>query len=407
MHILGNINRLDREAWLLILESGLFAVATALSNTFVNVYLWKIKNDLVIISWFNFTHYLTSAVTFVIAGWMAKRVDRVVAIRLGVALLAAFYLTVLLIGTKSIHYVILLGVLLGLGGGFFWLAYNVLYFEITARENRDIYNGVNGLFGSVAGISAPLISGLIITRVDNFTGYSIIFGISLAIFLAAVVVSFMFKSRSAHGSYRLFPVISMTKRRKNHWYWVCLAMMAHGLREGVFVFLIGLLVYVITRDELTLGAFFTASSLVSLISFYIVGRFMKPGLRNLFIFIGTLMMGLVILPFIFYVNYWTMFILGVGAALFYPLYMAPLTSTVFDFIGENEKTVQMRVEYVVVRELALNLGRLAGILIFIWWISYSSDVMHIRWFVLGVGFTQMLAWWAIKQVPILNPEPAS
>lgn len=397
--LLGNIDRLDREAWVLLLESGLFAVATSLSNAFVNVYLWKIKRDLILISWFNFTHYLVAAVTFVIAGWISKRVDRVVSIRLGVAMLSIFYLTVLLLGTRSIQYVWILGTLLGLGSGFFWLAYNVLYFEITDRANRDIFNGVNGFIGSVAGIVAPLVSGWIITRIDHLTGYRIIFGISMGIFLAAVVVSFLFKARSAQGRFRLINVLSLIKQPDKHWFWVNLAMIAQGMREGVFVFLIGLLVYETTGNELTLGTFFTVSSLVSLLSFYIVGRFSKPETRNGFIFIGTLMMGLMVLPFVFQVSSWTVFIFGVGAALFYPLYMAPLTSTVFDVIGENNQTALLRIEYVVARELALNLGRMSSILLFIWWVGRSDDIFHIRWFVLGIAFIQLFAWLAIRRVP--------
>ncbi|SEM72371.1 MFS transporter [Lihuaxuella thermophila] len=402
MRILGNVDRLDREAWLLILESGLFAIATALSNTFVNVYLWKIKNDLIIISWFNFTHYLTGAVTFIFAGWISKRIDRVIAIRLGVIFLSVFYLSVLLLGTQAIDYVILLGILLGVGGGFFWLAYNVLYFEITERENRDIYNGINGLMSSGVGIIAPLLSGWIITRVDQFTGYTVIFAISLGIFLAAVVVSFFFKRRVPQGRYRLVSVLSWTNQRKHHWQWVSLAMISQGMREGVFVFLIGLLVFVITKNELTLGTFFTAASLVSLLSFYIVGRFVKPKVRNTFIFIGTVMMGLAVLPFIFHISSWTIFILGVGGALFYPLYAAPLTSIVFDIIGKNEETAKLRVEYVVARELALNLGRLTSILIFIWWVSISADLMHLRWFILAMAFVQLGVWFAIRRVPPLK-----
>lgn len=404
MRIMGDIDRLDREAWLLLLVSGLFATATALSNSFVNVYLWKIKQDWQLISWFNFMHYLVGAITFIIAGWFVKHVDRVIAIRVGVATLSIFYLSVLILGMHSVDYVSWIGALLGLGAGFFWLAFNVMYFEITERENRDIFNGVNGLIGSIAGITAPFISGLVITKVNHFLGYRIIFGISLGIFLAAVVVSFLFKRRMAKGKFELVKVLALIKSPKNHWFWVTLAMIAQGMREGVFGFLIGLLVYVITQNELTLGSFFTVTSLVSLISFYFVGRFMKPTRRNHFIFWGSLMMGVVVLPFVFQVSSWTLFFLGIGAALFYPLFMSPLTSTVFDVIGETEQTAQKRVEYVVSRELAISLGKLISIGFFIYWIGISPDLNQIRWFILMIGFIQMFAWLANRHVPIFQPK---
>ena len=63
-------------------------------------------------------------------------------------------------------------------------------------------------------------------------------------------------------------------RRGTHWYWVNLAMIAQGAREGTFAFLIGLLVYIAAKDEWVLGNFLAISSLVSLVTYYVVGRFM-------------------------------------------------------------------------------------------------------------------------------------
>lgn len=402
MRRINQLSKLDRSSWLLLLENGLFAVATSLSGMFVNVFLWKIKKDWTMISWFNLIHFVVAALTFILAGWMVKRIDRVVSIRFGVAILALFYLAVWLLGENAVSFVYLLGVVLGLGAGFFWLAYNVLYFEITEWNTRDIFNGANGLFTSVAGIAAPFISGLLIRYMGQTKGYHFIFGLSLVIFLAAVVVSFLFKSRSAKGDFQLGRVLSLVGKRDVHWRWVSLAMIAQGLREGVFAFLISLLVYVTTQDEFTLGSFFTIGSLVSMISYYLVGRIMKPHSRNTFIFIGALMMGVAVLPFVVRINSWTMWILGVGSAFFYPFYMAPLTSTVFDVIGETKQSAALRVEYVVVRELMLNIGRVTGILLFIVWVSQMANFSQLRWYVLLISFAPILTWLAIRKVPLVS-----
>lgn len=404
MRLLGDIDRLDRPAWLLLVISGLYAVSTALSNTFVNVYLWKLKEDFAVIGYYNLANYLAMAVTFVLAGRLAKQVDRVIAIRIGVALQALFYLAVLLLGGRSVELVFLLGLFLGVGSGFFWLSYNVLYFEITERHNRDIYNGFNGLITSGAGILAPVISGWIITRIDHFTGYRLIFALSLAVFLAAVAVSFMLKRRSANGVYRLKEILRLALDRGNHWYWVNLAMIAQGTREGLFAFLISLLIYVATGNELSLGGYLTASSVVALIAYFVVGRFMRVNWRDESILIGAVMLGIAVLPLIWDVNTWTLVVLGMGVALFYPVYMVPLTSAVFDVIGENQETARLRVEYVVARELALNVGRILSVTAFLWWVQGISEPSELRWLVLPVGFVQLFAWLAIRQVPLLEQE---
>jgi YQGE family putative transporter len=182
-------------------------------------------------------------------------------------------------------------------------------------------------------------------------------------------------------------------------------MAAQGVREGSFAFLLSLLFFLTVKSEWKLGIFFTVSSLVSMISYYVAGRFIRPSRRNGFILLGTVMMGLVVLPFVFFIKDWTMWIFGVGAALFYPFYMSPLMSTVFDVIGATEESARLRVEYVVARELFLGAGRIAGILLFIWWAGRSSELDHIRWFVLMVGFVQILVWWSIRHIPAERSKP--
>jgi MFS transporter, YQGE family, putative transporter len=400
MDLMAGRNKLNRQAWFLQTISGLFAASTSLSNTFVNVYLWRINSQFALIGWFNLVSYVAMAVAFVVAGRLAKRVDRVVIVRLGVALQALFYLSVLILGRKAVTYVTLLGCFMGIGAGFFWLAYNLLYFEITERDNRDLYNGVNGLLVSAAGIVAPMLSGWIIKQVDQFTGYRIIFSISLGIFLLAVIVSFLLKRRRAPGQFRLTDILRLGIRRENHWYWVNLALIAQGAREGIFVFLIGLLVYIAAKDEWVLGNFLAISSLVSLVTYYVVGRFMRPNWRDECILLGALMMGVACLPIVWDLKTWTLFVLGIGGALFSPLYLIPLTSTVFDVIGESRETARFRVEFVVARELSLNVGRVLSLILFLWWVKRAPSPEQLRWFVLAVGFVPIFTWLAIRHVPL-------
>lgn len=402
MRFFNQLSYLDRAAWVLLVESGLFAIATALSSIFINVFLWKIQNDYRLIAWFNIAHYLISGITFVVAGWFSKRMARVALIRLGVLILALFYLTIWLLGKNAIHYVYGLGALLGLGSGLFWLSFNVLYFEITEKENRDIFNSLNGSITSFAGITAPFISGLIISKVGSLAGYQWVFGLSLMIFGLAVVVSFFFKDKETVGDYHLMRVLRGSRKRTNHWYWVNMAMVAQGLREGVFSFLISLLFYVITKSEFVLGTYSMITSIVALLSYFWLSQRMRPSNRNNYMFWGTFMMGLSVVPFIIDTSAWAIWLLGIGTALFYPFYITPLTSKVFDVIGEDDQNAQLRVEFVVVRELALNFGRIAGILLFIWWVSQSALLEHLRWFLLVFGFAPMLVWLAMRQIPFLE-----
>ncbi len=184
---------LDKQAALLLAVQALFAVANALSGTFVPVYLWKASQSFMVIGWFTLFQHFISGVTCWLAGKWVKEGNKMNSLRTGVVLSGIFYLAVLLLGQAAKAYVIPLGIINGLASGFFWLAYNVVYFEITEPDNRDRFNGWAGLLVSGSGIIAPWISGVLITAFAGNRGYQIIFTVSLIVFAMAAVISFFLK----------------------------------------------------------------------------------------------------------------------------------------------------------------------------------------------------------------------
>src|SRR5690625_214577 len=94
-HFLDEKNTLNKDLILLLVIGGLYSLGIFLSNTFVNVYLWRQAQDFLIIAMYNLAIFIFQAITFVIAGRVAKKVDRIIVLRLGVSFLSIFFLTVL------------------------------------------------------------------------------------------------------------------------------------------------------------------------------------------------------------------------------------------------------------------------------------------------------------------------
>lgn len=187
--LIGDID-LTKDLLLLLLIGGLYSLSVALSNTFVNIYLWKQSGDFKDLAIYNLSVVVLQPLTFILAGRWAKKIDRVIVLRIGVIFLAVFYLTVLAIGTNASQFLVVLGGLLGIGYGFYWLAFNVLTFEITEPETRDFFNGFLGILSSVGGMIGPIVAGTVISKLEKFTGYSVIFATSLGLFSVAVILSF-------------------------------------------------------------------------------------------------------------------------------------------------------------------------------------------------------------------------
>lgn len=392
---------LDNQAKLLLLVNVLFITAGALSGTFVNVYLWKVKSQFAPIAWFTLTTHLVGALTFWVAGWYAKQGNKMNILRAGMAVSAIFYLVVLVIGPQAVSYAPLLGFVQGMAVGFFWLAFNVVYFEITGPDNRDRFNGWAGLLASGGGMLAPWISGWLITRLPSNSGYSLIFGISLALFIVGVVISFFLKKRQSEGHYS-WSFAFRCLRDDPAWRFAAGALAGQGLREGLFGFIIGLMVYIATKSEMTLGNYWLITSAVGIVSYYLTSRWLTLRYRKWGMLVGAVIMSGVVALFFWQVNYSTLLIFGIAVSIAYPLFSVPMLSTIFDLIGSNEESARNRVEYVVLREFALDAGRIVGILLFLLVTSISLSPVTLNWLILAIGTGPIIAWFCM--VRLFRPE---
>lgn len=395
-NILGDVE-LTKDLTLLLVIGGLYSLSVALSNTFVNIYLWKQTGKYSDIALYNLAIVVLQLLTFILAGRWAKKIDRVIVLRIGVIFLAVFYLTVLLTGTNASTFLLLLGSLLGIGYGFYWLAYNVLTFEITEPETRDFFNGFLGILSSAGGMIGPLAAGFIITRFEKFTGYTFVFGMSLALFALAVFISFSLKPRPAAGRYCFRRILEERKLNEN-WRLVTNAHFFQGLREGTFLFVISVFVYISTGSEMALGTFGLINSGISFVAYYLASRLIKKNNRKKAILIGGLILYAAVLIIVWDTNFIKLLIYAGMIALAYPLLLVPYMSTTYDVIGNGWKAAEMRIEYIVVREIFLNLGRIVSILSFIVAVTLFNEEKSIPILLLILGAGHSFIYFFIKRV---------
>ncbi|WP_096434654.1 MFS transporter [Alteribacter populi] len=400
--LVGDIE-LNKDLSLLLIIGGLYSLGIALSNTFVNVYLWKQSGQFIDIALYNLAIVVLQPITFLLAGRWAKKIDRIIVLRLGVTFLSVFFTTVLVMGENAGEYLLILGALLGIGYGFYWLSFNVLTFEITEPETRDFFNGFLGILTSFAGMIGPIFAGFIITHMEKLTGYKVIFAISLGVFLLAVVLSFFLNRRSAKGSFHLKGIWNLRKDDDN-WRAICRAHFFQGIREGTFIFVIVVWIYVATGSELAIGTYGLVASAVAFVCYYLVGRFIKPSYRKKAILIGGIILYGAIFFIIFDLNFTKLLLYGVTVSIAYPLLLVPYVSLTYDVIGSGWKAAEMRVEYIVVRELFLNFGRVTSVVLFIISVLVLGEEKGIPIILLVLGLGHTVIYWIVKGIHLPHVE---
>ncbi|MBM7646373.1 YQGE family putative transporter [Scopulibacillus daqui] len=404
MSVLSKITgkeKIPKDLLLLLLIGGLYYLSIALSNTFVNVYIWKQSKSLIDIGLYNLMIVIFQPLTFIIAGRWAKKIDRVIVMRLGVISLAVFFITVLLLGNHAKQFLLLLGALIGIGFGFYWLAFNVLIFEITEPKTRDFFNGFLGLLSSLAGMAGPLTAGWIISSMVDEIGYKVIFAISLFLFTCAVAVSFFIKRRHAKGEFQIKRILK-ERQNNDNWKYILNAHFFQGCREGTFSFIIVIWVFITTKSEMSLGAYSFVESGVMLISYYLVSRLIKPDKRIQAILCSGLVLYAAIFLLIFHLNYKNLMIYAVLIALAYPALVVPYGSLTFDVIGKGWRSASMRIEYVVVREIFYNSGRITSILLFLAAVLLFKDEQGLRCLLLIIGLGHPMVYFWIRHINLTN-----
>ncbi|MFD2046077.1 MFS transporter [Ornithinibacillus salinisoli] len=401
-HLFGK-TEVNRDLILLLLIGGLYSLGIFLSNTFVNIYLWKQAGDYITIAVYNLAIFLFQPITFILAGKIAKKVDRIIVLRLGVIFLSLFFLCVLFIGEKAATYNFLLGSLLGIGYGFYWLAFNVLTFEITEPETRDFFNGFLGVLQSFGGMIAPISAGIIISRMSENVGYTVIFTVSFILFICAVVSSLFLKRRSAEGSFYFKRIVQERKHNKN-WARILNAHVFQGLREGIFMFVISIWIYIVTKSELSLGMFNLFFSGCSFIFYFLTTKFVKQSKRKQSILFGSLLLYLSLFIILIHASYVTLIIYGILIGIAYPIINVPYMSLTYDVIGKARKAKELRIEYIVVREFFLNIGRVVSITVFLCAVSLFEAEKIIPILLIIFGALHLFIYISIRNIYLTNPQ---
>lgn len=399
-HLLNEAKK-NKDLHLLLIIGGLYSLSIALSNTFVNVYLWKQSGDFIDIGLYNLAVVVVQPITFIFAGRLAKKVDRIIVLRLGVIFLTLFYLMVLVVGENATSFLLLIGALLGIGFGFYWMAYNVLTFEITEPETRDFFNGFTGVLTSAGGMVGPIVAGFIISRLDKFTGYTIVFGISLFLFVLAVILSFFIEGRPSSGRYMFTRILQERKHNRN-WRFITNAHFFQGLREGTFMFVISILVYIQTGSELALGIYGLVHSAVAFVAYYLAGKFIKPHMRNQSILFGGILLYLAVFLIVIDLTFTKLIIYAIVIAVAYPILLVPYNSLSYDTIGKAWNAAEMRIEYIVVREIFLHFGRIVSIIGFLISVAFFSPKESLPIFLSIAGLGHTLIYFCVRTIDVIK-----
>lgn len=143
------MKKLTKDAIIFLFVQALYGLSTALSATFVNVYMWRLTSDMKYIVFQNMLSSITIVIMFILSGQISRKLGITTCIRLGIISNLLFYVIILLLKEKAENYLIYLGFLSGSAVGFYFYAVNTLNYHYTNIENRAYFLGLSGVFSKL------------------------------------------------------------------------------------------------------------------------------------------------------------------------------------------------------------------------------------------------------------------
>jgi Major Facilitator Superfamily. len=366
--------RLGKDAVTSLIIHSCFQFGASMSGLFLNLYLWRLTEDLTVNALYNLIVFAITPPAFAVGGWIAKKLDRMAVYRMGIVMIAVFYLLVVVTQEKVPDYFAWFAVFNGIAAGFYWTGYLVLQYDVSTEANRIRYLAVNMVTFNSAGLAGPALAGYLIQRNEGLQGYILIFTIAFIMFVVAAAISFRIPAAVSHHKVYYLKFMGLVMRRNRRWLKGLYGFLVLGLFQGIMLFLPNILLFqAVGREDWVgyLGVFFSS---LTVAAGYVISRKAQKEHVRAYMLLSTAGVAAGASLMLFGVQLWSVVLFMILFSICNPLAVNSLTSYYYRLIGTLPLKGQLRIESVVMRELFLNIGRVASIALLI---AFAGDVQSV------------------------------
>ncbi|WP_231506366.1 MFS transporter [Paenibacillus sp. UNC451MF] len=390
--------RLSRDAIVSLFIHFCFQFGASMSGIFLTLYLWRLTESLWINGMYYIVNYGAAPLAFALGGFIIKRKDRMVSYRIGIGLIALFYLIVVFAQEKVVDYYVLFAIFGGAAGSFYWAGYLTLMYDVSTEQNRIRYLAINMIVFTLAGLIGPALAGFIIRQNDGLQGYTIVFSIAFLMFLIATLGSLKIKTKVSHHKAYYLKFVGLLMNKNKRWFKSLIGFWVMGLFQGIMLFLPNILLFQIVGREDLVGYLGVLYATLSIGMGMVLTRYGREDRARKFLIISTVGYVLGTVFILWKLTLLTVILFMVLYSICSPLQGNTITSFYFRLIGALPLKGQLRVESVVMRETFLNFGRVVSILALILVTRYSGNEL-LPWVLFFAAIAQIGMVWLLERVP--------
>jgi len=388
-----------RNMRVLLITNFIFSFISPMISTFAGAFLMRrTDNDLKAPILYQLTQYLGIPIAFIFNGWLLQRIRVAWLYSAGMLISGASMAWMTVQPQLTDVRIMMAGLLMGMASGFYWANRDFLIVESTTDSNRNYYYGLDSFLGIIVGITMPVLLGAFISWYAGVYGpgigaYRILaIGVFFVTLLASIVIH--------RGDFENPPSTRFIFFRF-HPLWAKLQALAavKGLSGGYTVMAPAILTMVLIGKEGSLGIIQSSGAVLTAVLFYILGRTTRPKHRIAMYTIGMLLYAIGTIPNAVFYNE--------AGALFFIIFLMlaqPLSdmadNTVQILTIDTVSAIEGRsvYAYLLNREFGYMVGRVTGLLIFLFLAYGISNTAALRYALLIVSVLQLLTVWIVRSL---------
>ncbi|MDP3305246.1 MAG: MFS transporter [Erysipelotrichaceae bacterium] len=354
---------LNKQEVKMIIINGTYAMASAMTAVFVNVYLYKFTGSLVTMTAYAMVRFGFFPIAFTVGAHIGRKFRLSLTMTAGLLLIVFGLLVLLTLREKigEIGYAIyIIGMIFGMGEGFFWLSTVSLNQLVSTKESRGKYLGFMGMFNGLTNIIAPLMAAQIVAWSPNDTeGYLRIFQLVIVLYLIIAYLASTIRVISQKGKFTVLDKVFQTKDKQ--WAYIFNSHLLFGVRDSLVLMLTGLLIYRATGGSgSTYGRLLAVFAMISIAAFYIAGKIITRKNRLKMYQFGALFTAISTVILVLFPTTAGAIAFGILASLVAPFYVLPFQiitmNATSDYMDENI------MGHIISKEIGITSGRLLGML---------------------------------------------
>ncbi len=346
---------------ILILIHRLVCIITFFTTSFLTIYFLNITNwDLRVLSMHYITNYISILLCFFALGLILHKSNIIPMYRIGIAAKVAYLVLILFMKDSIKDYIIMLGVVKGIGEAFYWVPRHYMTFKMNKSSQAKKFFSIDQAIANVQDIVVPITLGGIIGASSGV--YTPIIGIMVIILLLAFIVSGWLDL----GVIDVEPIqIENFKKLLNSKHApsikkAYLSTFFTGIAtNGVLTQVINMLIYLVYKSEFGLGTFKSVPGLIIAVIMFIIGHYLKDEkFKNVLKITGILGVCSLLL-LVYKVNSVTLIVYSVITGIAFAITGIIASANLVKLL-KHESEKKYTLENIIINETAVTAGRVLG-----------------------------------------------